>query len=327
MKKINTAILGVGHWHTKFVLEPLSTQTNLVAVSDLDEWRGASIAAQLNCQYFKNYQELLEKLHPDFVFIYGRHSDMSQMVATVIELGIPFSVEKPAGMNAEEVLANRNLAKERGLFSSVPFTHRITPWIREIKSADSEVTHATFRLLSGTPHRYKEIGSPWVLDPDQSGGGCLINLSVLFIDLFAYLTGKDLVLENAVLSNATHDQKVEDYSNITVSAGESVATIETGYTFPLPLGSDLSCSIRTRDSFYTVRDELFTIFNGEVQSQQNFPTHHRLYYGQYALDTLKAWQEGREPIADLNDLYKAMRVVDKIYSSKETLRLGKHVES
>jgi predicted dehydrogenase len=76
-----------------------------------------------------------------------------------------------------------------------------------------------------------------------------------------------------------------------------------------------------------VRDELFSIFNGEVQSQQNFPTHHRLYYGQYALDTLKAWQEGREPIADLNDLYKAMRVVDKIYSSKETLRLGKDDQS
>ncbi|MDG4798357.1 Gfo/Idh/MocA family oxidoreductase [Micromonospora sp. WMMD1082] len=319
--RLRTAILGVGHWHAKFVFETLRRHSHVVAVSEPDPALLATAAGALDCRAYADPVDLLDREQVDAVFVYGRHCDMAALADEVIGRAIPFVLEKPGGMNADQVAGLRDRARAAGLFAAVPFTHRLTPWVREIVNAGPPgVRHAQFRLLSGPASRYRAHGVPWAVNRAEAGGGCTINLSVLFVDLFRHLTGQRARLDSARMLTLTPGIDVEDYSTLVVSSadGASVATIETGYTFPTGSGSDLSASVRTAEAYHLVSGDFRTVTRatGEPDSAA-MATHHRNYYGQFAHDTLRAIGSGGPPLASLDDLHEAMVVVDAAYGAAQ----------
>lgn len=318
---LRTAILGVGHWHAKYAFSSLAKHSVVAAVSDPISEQADSAAAKLNCRSYTDYRQLLDHEDIDAVFIYGRHIDMGDMVTEVILRRIPFSVEKPAGVSAGDVARLRDSAQAANVFASVPFTHRMTPWVKAIRNDGSSVVHASFRLLSGPPTRYVENAVPWVLEPRYAGGGCTINLSVLFVDLFRHLTGERVALQRAVLSNALHGLPVEDYSNLLLTAASSgaVAIVETGYTFPTS-AADVTSSVRTDEAFYRMNNTGFDVNLTTGSARTECHTHHREYYGQYVARTLADIAGSRPPLATLEDLYHAMLIIDEAYATG--VRLG-----
>ena len=65
MKRINTAIIGIGHLgarHLKVYTEQISAKVNLVGVCDIQADRTQRLASHYHIPFYKNYKDLLGKV-------------------------------------------------------------------------------------------------------------------------------------------------------------------------------------------------------------------------------------------------------------------------
>ncbi|MEI8190147.1 MAG: Gfo/Idh/MocA family oxidoreductase, partial [candidate division NC10 bacterium] len=186
------AFIGVSHWHAPLYYRPAARLAGIriVAVSDPTSSVAESVGRELEASAYTDYHTLLAEARPDFVFAFGRHCDMAEIALTLIGEGIPFLIEKPGGLNYQQVAAIRDRASAKGLHAGTGFNYRVSDLYKKIQSVigDDPVTHASFRFIAGGPYRYREAGCAWMLDPKLSGGGSTINLGVHFVDMFRVFT-------------------------------------------------------------------------------------------------------------------------------------------
>lgn len=317
---IRTAIIGCSHWHLDLYLQPLldSPAAKVVAVGDPDIARAREVGERAGCDAFGDYRELCGRVEPDFVVALGRHCDMPAEAAFLIDEGIPFTMEKPCGVNAAQVEGLAAAARRRSAFAAIPFVWRQSGLyhLLEERLAGDRLTNLSMRWIAGNPNRYLEAGCGWMLDPALSGGGCTINLSVHFVDLFRHLAGAEPDLVAAVMSNSAHGYEVEDYSLLAMRSGSMTCIAETGYLYPAPSSVfDMRFSIRA-DRHYLVAtgpDHVELSFpDGRREALDVFTTnvHH---YPVFIADVLDRVRNGSEPLAGLDDMAAVMRVVERAY--------------
>jgi predicted dehydrogenase len=121
------------------------------------------------------------------------------------------------------------------------------------------------------------------------------------------------------VSHETWGLEIEDYSVMVLRASGSLGMIETGYTFPAESGSfDTGFSLRTRRHYIVARSddslEVRRTWDGAVE---HFAVRaaHSPWYPTFAAESIDRVARGRAPIAGLEDLAAAMRVIDGAYRS------------
>ena len=99
--------------------------------------------------------------------------------------------EKPMGMDAGECEQMIEACNRAGVHLEICFVLRGWPVYHKVKeivnSGDlGQVVEIRARLGKWTPRESEE----WRLDPDQSGGGALMDVGSHYLDLFRYLLGE-----------------------------------------------------------------------------------------------------------------------------------------
>lgn len=329
---MKAAIVGVSHWHLALFLGPLQNNGNvqIVAVSDSDPIVAAKVARDAGCIPYTDYRELIEHERPDFVMVLGPHAQMARTASYLIEAGVPFAIEKPAGLNGTEVARIADQAARAGAFAAVPFTFRQGDFVQKMleRNAGERFDHLSFTMIGRPPQQYERMGNSWMLDRRLSGGGALLNLGVHFLDLIPYLVpGEPVEVASAVLSNAAWGLPIEDYAVVTLRVGSTVATIQTGYRYTSPEKyMDLHFSLRTPSNYYVVRerDEVEVNSGGESERWQ-VGTMNMPYYPRFVDDVIERVAAGATPIADLGDAARAMELLDRIYAATGTPAAGDDV--
>lgn len=320
---MRVAFIGVSHWHAPLYYTPAArlAGVRIVAVSDPDAAIAERAGRDLEARAFTDYRDLLTEVRPEFVFAFGRHCDLPEIGAALVAERIPFLLEKPGGLNHQQVAAIRDAAKAKDVYAGTGFNFRVSDLYQRLRAvtADEPLTHASFRYIAGGPYRYRESNSAWMLDPKLSGGGSTINLSIHFMDMFRTFAGRRPEAVSAVMGNATWNLPVEDYSSVILRAGGPACTIETGYTFPARLGVfDARFSLRTSRHYLVARSddclEVYRSCDGHVETVST-PISNAFWYPVFVTETLDRFAKGRPPVADLDDLVDAMRVVDAAYAS------------
>src|SRR5262249_7194290 len=153
---------------------------------------------------------------PDFVLALGRHRQMAEIAHHLLDEGYPFLMEKPMGIDAQEVEAVAAKAARLNAFVAVPLAQRYAPVAQRArqlpaKGAFVPPPHIYIRINRPAPPRYAAWDCPWMLDPAESGGGCLRNLGSHCFDMFLHLTDESAQVTAAQLSRRAHDCAVEDY--------------------------------------------------------------------------------------------------------------------
>ena len=94
---------------------------------------------------------------------------MAGLAERMIVRGIPFFVEKPCGLNLQEVRRIRQLSEKHGVYVSVPFIMRVSDLAARLSPAEG----FTPRDIS-----ISRSGSSWARSLDMSAAGvagCLTN--------------------------------------------------------------------------------------------------------------------------------------------------------
>jgi len=243
---------------------------------------------------------------------------MAETALYLLDHGYPFLMEKPMGVDAEEVGRIAERAAAKSAFVAVPLGQRYQPFVARARALSAHakfgpLSHIYFRLNRPTSARYVAWDAPWMLDPRDAGGGCLRNLGPHGLDLFTFLTGEDAQVTGAQISARALDRAVEDYASVLLrSAGGVLGTIEVGNTFPRA-GTDGELKIAWRDAILSLKDDTIrlTTAKGEESTPGAAPEPLALTALRDALDH---WRRGEPPPISVHDCLRAVRLIDQAYA-------------
>jgi Predicted dehydrogenases and related proteins len=320
---VKIALLGVSHWHMPLFLEPLLQEKKheIVGVSDTNPVVARAYAEKIGkgCKAFTSFKDLCLERRPDFAFSLAPHNEMPALASFLMDEGIPFSIEKPAGVRLADVEALASKAEAKGSFVAIPFVFRYTGFMQAIRerAKDETVHNASFRLIAGPPSRYIEAGCEWMLDPLRSGGGCGINLAVHFLDMAVqFWNPSSISVASAMTTNSSSGVKVEDHFFAGLRSGAKTCLVETGYLYPAPVGVfDMHFSVRTDSHYFAVQGPgklEIADFSGNREFLDTTTTN-MPHYPTFTLDTLDRLEAGRPPVACLKDMVPVMRLVEAAY--------------
>jgi predicted dehydrogenase len=328
---MRVAAIEVSHWHSlrdAAYLRILSTISGveLVGVHDPSEEIAARCAAVLgNPPIFTDHRQMLDKTRPDFVVALGQHARMARTALDLLDRGVPFMMEKPMGLNADEVQSIADTAAAKRAFVAVPLPQRDSPFAAHARRMLAEgrfgpLSHLYLRLNRPTSARYSAWDSPWMLDPALAGGGCLRNLGSHCFDLFLLLTGEAATVTAAQLSARALGQRVEDYASVQLRTASGVlGTIELGNTVPYA-GSDGEFKIAGRDAILTTYhdDTLRLITAGGEEMTAARPA--EPLYPTAVRAILDCRRRGAPPPVSVHDLVPVVRLIDQAYQRAERIR-------
>ena len=319
---MRVALIEVSHWHYPLYVPGLSVPgVEVVAVSDrLGEARGRE-AARYGARAHDDPFRLIAEEDFDLAFVFGRHDEMAAIGLALVEKGVPFAIEKPAGLNAAEVARLARAAAARELYVAVPLIQRLGPLGRladRLRGEGARFTSASWRFFAGPPERYSRAESAWMLEPEKSGGGALMNLANHFIDFSLRLLGAEAESVFARLSSALHGRAVEDYAMLSLALTNGTsAMIETGYAFPDSSAKrEYSFTLVAEDRLVKSREDGVTLYNtGDAGTAETIAMDLDTdpLYGEFTARVLAEARTGARAVADLDDLARVMRIVDAGY--------------
>jgi predicted dehydrogenase len=318
------AAIGVSHWHSLYdsaYLRHLDSipDAHLVALHDASPAIAAKRAAALgDPPVFTDYRKMLAETRPDFVIALGPPSRMAETAHHLLDQGYPFLMEKPMGVDAEEVRGVAEEAAAGKAFVAVPLGQRYQPFTtraRQLLAAGrfGPVSHLYVRQNRPTSARYPAWDAPWMLDPREAGGGCLRNLGPHGLDLFLFLTGEDAEVTGAQLSFRALGQPVEDYASVLLRSTSGVlGTVEIGNTFPRT-GTDGEWKIAWRDAILSLKDGTLRLTTKDGEETEAGEPAEPIALSALR-DALDHWRRGLPPPISVHDCLRAVRLVDQAYA-------------
>ncbi|WP_378952261.1 Gfo/Idh/MocA family protein [Pelosinus sp. sgz500959] len=194
MSKVKFAIVGSGS------IVPIHAQAissihdaDLVAIYGRSVGRVKEFAAQYNCDWYDNYEEMLKRTDIDVVSICtpnGTHADLG--IAAAIA-GKHVVIEKPIDVTLEKADALIETCQKQGVKLGVIFQRRYCDGVMALKKLVEEGKLG--KLLFGgcyiklyRSQEYYDSGTwrgTWEID----GGGILMNQGIHYIDMLQFLVG------------------------------------------------------------------------------------------------------------------------------------------
>jgi len=315
---MNVVLLGAGHWHAERIYVPIVRDLGLriAGVHDDDPAVRERRREQWGVPVFADASELLERTRPDFAFCLGPHADMPRLALPAAERGIPFLVEKPAGIRAVDVETLAARCDDRNVFAAVAFAYRWNPGLRAVRDLLAEgrlgrVARVALQYFAGPPSRYVDDGCAWMLDPRRSGGGCLMNIGTHLVDALHFFGFEPEYVHGASCGDI-HRLEIEDVSCLVVRMGEAYGLIECGYC---PRAGDKEFAVSVTAERGNLEYDLSGLLrvswaDGTVEERRH-PT--PSVYAEMLRDVLEAAAAGRPPPVGLHDMVKVLRVLDRFY--------------
>ncbi len=324
MADLRVALLGVSHWHVPLYLGGIPSHS-FVGVCDENGVIAQRFADRCHCPCYTDYEQMIRETKPDFIFAFAPHYQMKRVAETLIDAGIGFSIEKPAGMNTTEVEDLYNRAEQKRAFCAIPFVWRYSDTVKDLKEKflTSDIVHMSYKFVAGPPSRYLAT-SKWMLSRKFAGGGCMTNLGVHFIDMALYLTdSRDAEVCSSIYQCASpYDIETYASSMLRLTNGASLL-LETGYAFPMSEGlqRENRWTIVTKDSYDVLAENHLELRTFDREPQNiSINTDSDVYYPVFAETTLKDFQTGTKPRASLEEMMTVRNILDRMNESAKESR-------
>lgn len=147
----------------------------------------------------------------DMIIISTTNDYLARLTLDAVIHGKHVLVEKPAGLNAKELIPIIKEAEKNNVFVKVGFNHRFHPALMRAKELVNSGQLGELMFIRGRYGHGGRLGyeKEWRSDPKKSGGGELIDQGVHLIDLSRWFLG-DLKVESSFTNTYFWDMPVED---------------------------------------------------------------------------------------------------------------------
>eukprot|EP00980_Cylindrotheca_fusiformis_P030331 scaffold24660_cov147-Cylindrotheca_fusiformis.AAC.3 len=185
------------------------------------------------CEGYETLEEFLQHPNMDAVYVSTRPGTHLEICKAVANAGKACYVEKPVGRCAQETKEIVDLfqAANLPLYSAYisrayDRTQAVRKLLQDEDAIGNRLTKVSYTLIGSGGARDMGSGDddlPWRLDPEQSGGGLIMDVGCHIIDRIEYLCGgRPLVnVQGEAKNNHSPKQKVEDYVHLTATIGSN----------------------------------------------------------------------------------------------------------
>ncbi len=320
------ALLDAEHWHVLGHLEAMKKypQVQVTALSGDGEFT-EKLSKNLGIKRYPNYRELLQNEKDlDFVYVFGLYKETPTIIDTCISLGLPFIADKPCCEEADQLLPVLEHLREKPVKHAIALQRRFAQPVRKyrdyvLQKASEGCVHLDMRYITAGPFRYDDMGFHWANVKALARGGALLNLAVHYIDLVQFLTGDEIVSAQGVLNTGVWGLGMDDFGAVLLKTKKGhTAVVEVGYT---------KSGYPQEDFVFSGKD--FYITATAAQKMQRFGTveggekrgelieeeaFQDIQFFDRCLGSMLDCLEGKgEPVAELTDVYQAVRFVSQVY--------------
>lgn len=236
MKQVRIAIVGVGSVAQTFHLPILSRfpEVEIVAICDTDRAKAKFVAERFNIRrYYNSYEKMLAiEQDLDGIDICTPTILHKEMAITALEEKNNVFVEKPLARTAGEAEEIVEAAKKNHQSLMVGMNNRFRPDAMILKSFIED--NALGKIFYTKTGWFKKFNSEsvWLTKKAQSGGGVVLDLGIVMLDLAYWMMGYPAVKEVSATNYSHNTKDVEDSSIIFLKMQNgSVLTIEASWSF------------------------------------------------------------------------------------------------
>jgi predicted dehydrogenase len=325
MEKARIGIVGLGSIAQTIHLPILSkfSDVEIVAVCDVDRTKAQVVADKFKVRrYYNNFEKMLAiEQDLDGIDICTPTKLHKEMAIAALAEKNNVLIEKPLArtvLEAEEIAA---AAKKYHQALMVGMNNRFRPDSMILKSFIED--KALGKLFYAKAGWFKKFNteSAWLTKKTQSGGGVVLDLGIVMLDLAFWMMGFPEVKEVSATNYSHHTKDVEDSSIAFLKMNNgSTLTIEASWSFESTsdffycdcFGTEGSGSLNPFRIIKRMHDNLVNVAPASVETPQS------LYRKSYE-NELKHWIGSlrglHSVISSGDEAVQRMRVVDLIYKS------------
>ena len=320
---MNVAIIGCGRVGQKRASSLAGSR--LVACADVLSTRAEALARTVSgAVSATDWRVVLERKNVDVVIVAATNDLLVKITLAAIAAGKHVLVEKPAARSVAELDPLIEMAERLNLLVRVGFNHRYHPALCKAKELCVSGAIGELMYIRGRYEHGGRVGyeKEWRANPEQSGGGELIDQGVHLIDLARWFLG-DIVNVEGFASTFYWDMPVEDNGFMLLrSARQQVAFLHASCTewknlFSFEIFGRLGkLQIEGLGGSYGVERLIYyrmlpQMGPPEITSWE-YPMRDTSWDNEFA-DFLEDIRLQRRPSADLYDARAALQVVEHIY--------------
>ncbi|MGK9476101.1 Gfo/Idh/MocA family protein [Melioribacter sp. OK-6-Me] len=213
MKKTKVAIVGLGSIAQLVHIPVLTKMGNieLVAVSEINNNRLKTIGEKIPAaRRYTDYREMISQEELDAVIVTSPTNTHKEIAIDCLNAKLDVLIEKPIALNYKEALEVDKAAKRNKKLAMVGMNLRFRPDSMLMKSIiNSGELGEIFYIKCGWL-RNKSSAQKWFIDKKKSGGGVIIDLGILLLDLAIWMFGNNKIESASVHKFNTKNQDVED---------------------------------------------------------------------------------------------------------------------
>ncbi len=273
----------------------------------------------------RSMEELLE-LDLDGVVIATPSAQHAAQSIAFLESGVAVFCQKPLGRNRAEVRAAIEAARGADLLLGVDLSYRFTRALDHIRPLVCSGALGEIFAVDLVFHNGYGPDKPWFYDPEQSGGGCLMDLGIHLLDAALWVLDSPIVKAEGRLfaqgkSIAGRAQVCEDYATARLDTADGAAlnlacswSLHAGREAVIEMafyGTDGGAALRNvNGSFYDFTAERFTRTSRETLSQPPDD-----WGGRAAVDWAAKLAHGSGYDPQIERLIDVTAALDSIYES------------
>lgn len=226
MNKLRTAVIGVGVMgknHARIYAE--HPDSELIAVSDIDEERGRKVSNSFNVNFYKDYRNMLNNEKIDALSICVPTEYHKEVSMEVMKKSIHVLLEKPIAENINDSEQIIKSAKEANVKLLIGHIERFNPAVTELKKMIAQNKLGTICSIIA-----RRVG---FFPPQIIKANIVIDVSVHDIDIIRYLMGGDP--DYVYSSGGQSLSSMKDHAVALLQYGGANAIIQFNWITPIKI--------------------------------------------------------------------------------------------
>lgn len=207
---VRLGILSLDHPHAAGNHIPaLQYLRDKVCVTAIFHETRAAAQPYLDCfgaAYYSTRDALLQSGEVDAVLVTSKNFRHAEDCIAAANAKKDIFCDKPIATSAQDAARIRKAVEQNGVVFLTTYPVRFNDAVRELKQRVDAGELGEIRAIMGTNHGCMyEPGAPdWVKDPEQNGGGCLIDHCVHVGDIIRWLAGAEFETVEVHAKRALH---------------------------------------------------------------------------------------------------------------------------